>query len=171
MKFYRINVSGQKFFLSRKNIESDGPNVFTEKFDKEPRATRMAFDRNPILFAHVHRHLQGYEVITDEMTMNDIENMILDARFYRLMDLENKLYSKKNTLIYFETSFPDCVERNDEYKRLLDNVESDEEMDTDMDTDMETDINEVGKDEEIGGDLSDLSMSSYQNWLMVKKND
>lgn len=100
MKFFRINVSGTKFFLSDKNILSDSPNIFTERFSNELQGNhstgefknmRMAVDRNPETFALIHRYLQGYDIISREMSKTDMMHLVADAKFYHLQNLQRVL--------------------------------------------------------------------------------
>lgn len=93
MKFYRINVSGQKFFLSKDNIYSDAPNVFTERFEAQPKSTRMAVDRSPKVFDLVHKHLQGYDIDVTGLSPDVRRHLLEDALYYRLPRLRARLAS------------------------------------------------------------------------------
>lgn len=106
MKFFRINVSGTKFFLSDKNILFDSPNIFTERFseelnkdyDKKKRngyiphiQMRMAVDKSPDIFKHIHRYLQGYNLSYGHMSVTDRIHLLEDAKFYKLENLQHEL--------------------------------------------------------------------------------
>jgi len=100
MKFFRINVSGTKFFLSEKNILSDSPNIFTERFAQELLggnkkksfvSLRMAVDKNPEIFNYIHRHLQGYNNDFSQMSSADKEDLLEDAKYYKLYKLQRDL--------------------------------------------------------------------------------
>lgn len=127
MKFYRINVSGEKFFLSEKNILSDAPNMFTSRFaDNLTQTTqrrkrynnRMAVDRNPEIFRYIHRYLQGYDITHGGMpfrrsdlfacklselgnisSMNK-QHIMEDAKFYGLKRLQRLLEDKWKEVEY-----------------------------------------------------------------------
>ena len=90
MKFYRINVSGVKYFLTEENLKSDAPNIFTQRFEKFPKSTRMAVARNPCVFAAIHLYLQGYNIFpVPEGKFK--EHLLQDASFYGLKSLEEAL--------------------------------------------------------------------------------
>lgn len=100
MKFFRINISGRKFFLSDNNILSDAPNIFTERFGKDLEksgsatplvARRMAIDRNPDTFENIHRHLQGYDISKLDLTKQERAMLTEDAIFYGLKRLQSLL--------------------------------------------------------------------------------
>lgn len=96
MKFYRINVSGTKYFLSENNIWSDGPNAFTDRFSYS-NGTRMATDTNPDIFYYIHQYLQGYELPWSTLTSTELRNILSDAQYFKLPKLKravrNRLYS------------------------------------------------------------------------------
>lgn len=121
MKFYRINVSGEKFFLSEKNILSDSPNVFTNRFREHAKPAvassragkrngiyenRMAVDRNPEIFRYIHRYLQGYDIIRGEISSIDKYHIVEDAKFYGLKKLQRLLEDK--WIEYVPTTLLDC---------------------------------------------------------------
>ena len=96
MKFYRINVSGTKYFLSENNIWSDGPNAFTDRFSYS-NGTRMATDTSPDVFYYIHQYLQGYELPWSTLSPTELRNILSDAQYYKLPKLKrvvrNRLYS------------------------------------------------------------------------------
>lgn len=130
MKFFRINVSGTKYFLSDKNILRDAPNVFTEKFadelvssgnrkvNKGYNAVRMAIDRNPETFAYIHRYLQGYDIIT-HASMKEIHHILEDAKYYKLYNLIYLLENKSR-----DREFVPLVDYSDSDNSSIDDNEN-----------------------------------------------
>ena len=91
MKFYRINVSGRKFFISENNIFSDFPNIFTERFTSHKNSTRMAVDRDPEVFSRIARYLQGYVIDISLLNKEECYNFLQDAKYYKLNELTKLL--------------------------------------------------------------------------------
>ncbi|KAF9163240.1 hypothetical protein DFQ26_002795 [Actinomortierella ambigua] len=86
--FYTIYVSGEKFTVSRKALEYDSPNFFTDGIE-EYRTTVLYIDRNPDVFRDIVKHMQGYYVSArDEVHM---ENLMIDAFFFKLQRLTDLL--------------------------------------------------------------------------------
>jgi len=122
MRFVRINVSNKKFFLSEKNILTDSPNLFTERFSPELDKSfskvnyanlRMAIDRNPETFEYIHRYLQGYDIPSVNMSAMEKQFLLEDAKYYKLRSLVHKLSTDLN---------------QDEYKPLVDYSDSEDEF-------------------------------------------
>lgn len=95
MKLYSFNVSGTRYHLSRRNLESDSPNVLLELVQKSPKRRHFALDSNPDVFYFIHKHLQGYAIgphlsklSTANVTIQDIEH---DCHLYQLHKLTQSL--------------------------------------------------------------------------------
>ncbi|KAG8713165.1 hypothetical protein FRC11_013066 [Ceratobasidium sp. 423] len=98
---YQITIQGVDFFLSRPQIDFDGPNYFTDYFfgdwiDAPPGERRIELPwRDPGLFPIIISYLSGYPVIPlDERVAPEhvsltrtLLNLRADARFYRLNGL------------------------------------------------------------------------------------
>ena len=103
MKFVSINVSGVKFLLSEKSLYSDAPNMFTrrlecmEKVKKNGKRVmpRIAVDREPTLFLHISKYLQGYDLLVEQCTDIEIHHLKQDAQFYGLLGLKYELEKPK----------------------------------------------------------------------------
>lgn len=98
MKFYRINVSGVKYFLSKDNLQFDAPNIFTDRFEQFPKSNRMAVDRNPLIFATIQMYLQGYNIFPIDNAKFK-EHLLQDASYYGLKGLEEALMGESTNSI------------------------------------------------------------------------
>jgi hypothetical protein len=162
MKFYRFNVSGTKFYMSKANIEYDAPNIFTEKFQEEPKATRMAFDRNPEQFSIIHKYLQGYSILTEDMKLHEVQNLLYDAMYYKLPRLTTMLLNKKRGPLNPTTN-------QLEYLPLID-VSDDEEETQSIASLQDVYLEDTYSrdwEEDIENDHSDLAnLYSMYNWYV-----
>lgn len=157
MKSFRINVSGTKFFISKKNIQNDSPNLFTERFsllpDKGPvYLRRIAVDRDPVTFKYIQKYLQGYDILqnfTSPLSQESkilVNDLISDAAFYKLQVLEEQL----RRLV----SFNECL--LDQYKPLLDcDTDCSTELDSDSDDERGTMIKVYGNSDDFSDTSSD----------------
>lgn len=101
MKFYRINCSGTKFFLSENNINYDAPNMFTERFTKFPNATRIAIDKNPEIFSIIHKYLQGY--VLPKLDLDILQDLLHDAEYYNFLKLGEIVRDKIDYITLYES--------------------------------------------------------------------
>lgn len=150
MKFYRINVSGVKFFLSAANIQSDGPNKFTERFDNS-RATRMALDRSPELFTHIQRHLQGYQISWSDLSYADLANLSMDAEYLGLTRLQGLVSAMLKTRFGLNDPVGD-VQNDDDFEDAFGNE----------DNDIRDDIRDEVMDEDIGSSVATIRASAMR---------
>jgi hypothetical protein len=80
---YCFNVSGKRFYLSWRNLWSDGPNKLTSLLVQHPNRRYFTLDTNPNVFEYVHRHLQGYHPMHDFHRQSLID-LSQDATYYSL---------------------------------------------------------------------------------------
>ena len=99
---YTIILRGQRFVLTRDQIEADSPNFFINRFlgeYSESQSREIKLGRNPALFAFIIEHLSGYDILplpdsailpgaTMELMM---KNLMADAMFYSLDALRDKI--------------------------------------------------------------------------------
>ena len=139
MRFFRVNISGTKFFLSEKNIKSDAPNLFTNRFEKELTGgnmgnnsinLRMAVDRNPTIFEYIHRHLQGYDVNSSCIPSHLLQHVLEDAHYYCLEKLVSKLENPTiSTVRQIQSEYLPLVE----YESSISDSDSESDVDSDSD--------------------------------------
>ncbi|KAJ3025838.1 hypothetical protein HDV00_012384 [Rhizophlyctis rosea] len=99
MKLYRINVAGTLFHLSKRNMETDSPNILTSHFERH-RVSGMHVDRDPVTFRIIATYLRGYD-ITRYVTSHNLPDLILDAQHYQLnhlLQLLQDIQNKQNLL-------------------------------------------------------------------------
>ncbi|CAG8756784.1 25071_t:CDS:2 [Cetraspora pellucida] len=90
--YYSIIVGGKTFKLSTTALYSDSPNYFTEIFSsplEESRTKTMIIDRDPVIFADIVKHLQGYNITPRDE--NHYSDLYSDAIYYSLSKLKAQL--------------------------------------------------------------------------------
>jgi len=98
-KEYNVVVRGERFILSDEQLNFDAPNYFTELFGTQGGTRETFLYRDPKLFQIIEGYLSGYEIfplpdsaIPSYMSRETIsKNLLVDARFYRLSRLVDKL--------------------------------------------------------------------------------
>ena len=100
-KEYNVVVRGERFILFDEQLNFDAPNYFTELFGTQGSTRETFLCRDPKLFQIIEGYLSGYEIfplpdsaIPSYMSRETIsKNLLVDARFYRLSRLVDKLDS------------------------------------------------------------------------------
>ncbi|TFK52633.1 hypothetical protein OE88DRAFT_1426660 [Heliocybe sulcata] len=97
---YTVVVRGEEFRLSRRQIEFDSPNYFTDCFlGSFQESSSNTLDRNPHLFAIIVEYLSGYDILPLSSALLPVRmdaayatrNLLVDADFYGLMGLKRLL--------------------------------------------------------------------------------
>ncbi|KAG8765823.1 hypothetical protein FRC16_007847 [Serendipita sp. 398] len=101
---FTIIVSGERFVLTRDQLESDPGNYFAEYFligfKDVPFGTReLEIEKEPLLFKLIQAHLRGYNIlplpdqwIPPYMTKEGaLDNLMKEAQFYGLWNLQNRI--------------------------------------------------------------------------------
>ncbi|KAG8783846.1 hypothetical protein FRC12_019293 [Ceratobasidium sp. 428] len=102
-------MRGETFVLTRDQIEFDSPNYFSTCFlgeFAESRTRTLTLSRDPELFGIILDHLSGYEVlplhssaIPKRMSQElALHNLLVDARFYLLDGLSQRISSTTQSL-------------------------------------------------------------------------
>ena len=99
---YTIILRGQRFTLTRDQIEADSPNYFTNCFlgeYRESQTREIRLGRHPVLFTLIVDHLSGYKILPldDSVVIPGMskerlmENLLADASFYSLDSLRAQI--------------------------------------------------------------------------------
>lgn len=101
---YTIIVSGQRFVLTRDQLESEPGNYFATYFlgefeESSNNSREMILEKDPLLFTLIQAHLRGYDPfpITDAftpkyMTRNSaLKNLMSDTKYFGLVRLEEAI--------------------------------------------------------------------------------
>ena len=96
---YTVVVRSERFILSDEQLNFDAPNYFTERFGIEGATREMLVYRDPKLFQIIEGYLSGYDIfplpdsaIPSYMSRETFsKNLLVDARFYQLSQLVDKL--------------------------------------------------------------------------------
>jgi hypothetical protein len=178
MRFYRINVSGTKFFLSENNIRSDSPNLFMNRFEKEFSSKdnvktinqlRMAVDRCPIVFEYIQRHLQGYNVDVTSIPIHLVRHVKEDAEYYGLEKLKQRLEGKgQHPMFDIKSDYLPLVS----YDSSIDSKSngSDDGSEIDSDADEDTLLDFVNEKRMVGGRfLENVKFTEYESdpWMSL----
>lgn len=186
MKFCRVNVSGSKYFISEKNVLSNGPNLFTETLfnvnNKNYKGMkRMAVDRSPVMFEFIQRFLQGYNLDTSDWKTMDVNNLLQDACYYKLPELVYALNDAKKQ----KKEVKELCRKSKDYYRPLKNYSSSDDSCSFTSSSSSSStllldsssLSNVDFDTEIDSDDDEMERlrcrtRNLQNWLMiVKKNE
>ncbi|CAG8758585.1 564_t:CDS:2, partial [Acaulospora colombiana] len=103
-RIYSIFISGERFRLTRDQLESDPGNYFATFFfgdfaEAQNGCTELVIEKEPKLFRLIHAHLRGYTILPLSMSSipqymtheTALTNLIADAEFYGLQMLVDKL--------------------------------------------------------------------------------
>lgn len=98
---YTIVVNGQRFTVTRDQLESEPGNYFAIYFggdfqEAANNATEIIIHKEPLLFTIIQAHLRGYKVVPipdacvpSYMTRQGaLENLLLDAQYFSMSRLE-----------------------------------------------------------------------------------
>ncbi|KAG8752283.1 hypothetical protein FRC12_012042 [Ceratobasidium sp. 428] len=99
---YTVEMRGEKFLLTRDQVEFDSPNYFTSCFlgeFTEAQTRTLTLSRDPELFKIILNYLSGYDVlplhelmIPKQMNSNAaLRNLLADAQFYQLDGLVDQI--------------------------------------------------------------------------------
>lgn len=101
---YSVVVSGERFILTRDQLESDPGNYFVTYFlgdfaESANGVNELVTEKEPLLFKLIQAHLRGYEIlpltsssIPTYMTMDTaLNNLLEEAQFYGLERLVEKI--------------------------------------------------------------------------------
>ena len=101
---YSVIVSGERFNLTRDQLESDPGNYFVTYFlgdfaESANGVNELVTEKEPLLFKLIQAHLRGYEIlplastsIPTYMTMGTaLNNLLEEAQFYGLERLVEKI--------------------------------------------------------------------------------
>lgn len=114
---YTVFVRGQRFILSRSQIQFDAPNYFTDaflgNFSEASSRTLHLWDRNPELFALIVEYLSGYDIlplapstVPKAMTVDlATRNLAKDAEHLGLSALSERLTVPKPQLDSLPTQY------------------------------------------------------------------
>ncbi|KAG8687846.1 hypothetical protein FRC09_013249 [Ceratobasidium sp. 395] len=102
---YTVEMRGEKFLLTRDQVEFDSPNYFTSCFlgeFTEAQTRTLTLSRDPELFKIILDYLSGYDVlplhelmIPKRMNFNAaLRNLLADAQFYQLDGLVDQIDQK-----------------------------------------------------------------------------
>jgi hypothetical protein len=106
---YIIIVSGQRFVVTRDQLESEPGNYFAtyflDKFQEFPNNTReIKLQKDPLLFTLIQAHLRGYDPfpipdssVPSYMTKEGVlKNLLKDAQYFGLTRLEELIREETN---------------------------------------------------------------------------
>ncbi|KAG8790791.1 hypothetical protein FRC12_011016 [Ceratobasidium sp. 428] len=104
---YTVEMRGEKFLLTRDQVEFDSPNYFTSCFlgeFTEAQTRTLTLSRDPELFKIILDYLSGYDVlplhelmIPKRMNSNAaLRNLLADAQFYQLDGLVDQIDQKNH---------------------------------------------------------------------------
>jgi hypothetical protein len=101
---YTVIVSGERFVLTRGQLESEPGNYFATYFlgefkEASNNSREMILEKDPLLFTLIQAHLRGYDPfpITDAFTPNymtkdsALRNLMSDAKYFGLVRLEEAI--------------------------------------------------------------------------------
>lgn len=100
---YTLNVSGEKFFFNKDQLQYEPENYFATVFfggfsEAANSVQELKIEKEPAIFKLIQAHLRGYEtfpipdaIVPSYMTKEVfVKNISLEAQYYGLTNLEQK---------------------------------------------------------------------------------